>query len=199
MALPVEPHDPAEAPLDPDEEIIELAVGLPVPEGFRVEVIDGRIIVTRPPDGDHAVSLEEISDALRAAGAKARGLRVLQSIGLCLRPGRKGLAIPDLVLVDEDFRDHPLPHDCYPPGVFHLVVEVTSSNWRDDLESKAVAYATVGVPHYLVVDREHRKVVVFSRPHDGAYRGTVGYLPGEEAEIPGPVPCAVPVDALLGR
>lgn len=74
---------------------------------------------------------------------------------------------------------------------------MTSSNWRDDTESKAEAYATVGVPVYLIVDREHGKVLVLSRPREGRYQSEAEYLPGDKVEIPGPLPCEIPAGELL--
>jgi Uma2 family endonuclease len=135
--------------------------------------------------------------ALLAAGARDKGLHVLQGLGLYLRPGKKGFAIPDLAVVDEDFLDHQLPYSCYPPSVFRLVVEVTSSNWQDDTEGKVAAYATVGVPVYVIADREHGKVLVLSRPHEGAYQTKAEYLPGDKVQIPGDLPCELAAEELL--
>ncbi|MFD5319171.1 Uma2 family endonuclease [Streptomyces sp. NPDC127098] len=191
MALPV-----AEAQ-DIEEAVLEVAVELDVPEGYRVQVLDGRIIVTPPPDGGHAVALSELMLALLTAGAEENGQHVVQGLGMHLRPGQKGLVIPDLAVLDGDFRDHQLSYNCYPPTVFRLVAEVTSSNWRDDTGSKVTAYATVGVPVYLIADREHGKVLVLTRPHEGAYQSTAEYLPGDKVEIPGDLPCQVAVEKLL--
>jgi Uma2 family endonuclease len=199
MALPVDPsaHGPGDGAEGSEDDILDVAARLDVPEGYRVQVIDGRIIVTPPPDGRHALALTSLMTVLLAAGVRERGHHVLQGVGLYLRPGKKGFAIPDLAVVDEDFLDHPLPYNCYPPDVFRFVAEVTSSNWRDDTEGKATAYATVGVPVYLIADREHRKVVVLSRPRHGRYQSEAEYLPGDKAQIPGPVPCEIPVEDLL--
>ncbi|GAA1908784.1 Uma2 family endonuclease [Streptomyces sodiiphilus] len=174
-----------------------MAAGLEVPEGYRVEVIDGRIVVTPPADGRHALALTSLMAVLMTAGARDRGLHVLQGLGLYLRPGKKDFVIPDLAVVDEDFLEHPLPYNGYPPDVFRLVAEVTSSNWRDDTESKVSAYATVGVPVYLIADREHGRVLVLSRPHHGKYQSEAEYLPGDKAQIPGPVACEIAVEELL--
>ncbi|MDT0320913.1 Uma2 family endonuclease [Streptomyces millisiae] len=200
MALPIDPDiqdGPVSEEKDPEEAVLEVAANLDVPEGYRVQVIDGRIIVTPPADGDHAVALTALMAALLAAGAEEKGLHVVQGLGIYLRPGKKGFAIPDLALVDEDFREHQLPYNCYAPSVFRLVAEVTSSNWRDDTDSKVTAYATVGVPVYLIADREHGKVLVLTRPHEGAYQSTAEYLPGDKVEIPGDLPCQVAVEKLL--
>jgi Uma2 family endonuclease len=182
---------------DPAEWLLEAAVDLDVPDGFRVEVLDGRIIATPPADGDHGAALTAFMVVLLATGVQQKGLDVIQGLGLYLRPGKKGFVIPDLAVVDEDFRDHPLPHNCYPPDVFKLVAEVTSSNWRDDTESKVAAYATAGVPIYVIADREHGKVLVLTRPHNGQYQSAAEHLPADTVEIPGPVPCEIAAEKLL--
>lgn len=134
---------------------------------------------------------------LKAAGPRDKGLRVFQGIGMYLRPGRKGYVIPDLAVIEEAARDHRLPHNCYPPGFFQLVAEVTSANWRVDMNDKVTAYATAGVPVYVIVDRERDRVLVLSRPHEGTYHGRVEFLRGEKVEIPGPLPCEIADDELL--
>jgi Uma2 family endonuclease len=198
MALPIDPHyEPYDDPQDPEEVVLEAAARLDVPEGYRVEVIDGRIIVTPPADGDHGVALTRLLVSLWALDPLEKGLDVIQGLGIYLRPGKKGFAIPDLAVVDADFRDHRLPYSCYPPSVFHLVVEVTSSNWEEDTEGKVKAYATVGVPVYVIADREHGKVLVLSHPHEGTYENTATYRPGEKVEIPGPLPCEISAQTLL--
>jgi Uma2 family endonuclease len=200
MALPIDPsYEPYDEALDPEEVVLEAAANLEVPEGYRVQVIDGRIIVTPPADGEHGAALTRLTVALWAAGPLENGLDVIQGLGIYLRPGKKGIAIPDLAVVDGDYRDHRLPYGCYAPSIFRLVAEVTSSNWQDDTESKVKAYATVGVPVYVIADRKHGKVLVLSRPHEGAYRSTVEYVPGEKVQIPGPLPCEIAVDELLQR
>ncbi|MDJ1133779.1 hypothetical protein [Streptomyces iconiensis] len=83
MAMPIGPletsgFDENEIPEIPD--ILDVAASLPVPEGYRVQVIEGRIIVTPPPDGDRSVALQDLSDTLTAAGVRAAGLRVLRAL-----------------------------------------------------------------------------------------------------------------------
>ncbi|SFC55854.1 Putative restriction endonuclease [Streptomyces aidingensis] len=77
-----------------------------------------------------------------------------------------------------------------------MVAEVTSANWRDDTESKVAAYATAGVPVHVIADRRHGRVLVLSRPHEGAYQSEASYLPGEKAQIPGAVACEVAAEEL---
>lgn len=109
--------------------------------GHRVEILQGRLTVTPPPDGSHALSLSWLVVAFDRAGARKAGLRYVQGVGLWLPTLPDDYAIPDFSLVDEDFRDALVQKNCYAPNVFRLVAEVTSSNWSDDLGPKVECYA----------------------------------------------------------
>ena len=124
-------------------------------------------------------------------------LEVIQNLGLALPEGPGDFALPDLAVVDEDFREHRLPGSQYPPELFHLVVEITSSNWQDDLRIKPEAYARAGVPVYLIGDREHGEAEVLWRPENGEYRSIAAYSRGDTLKLPGDVAVEIPVDVLL--
>ena len=69
-----------------------------------------------------------------------------------------------------------------------LLAEVTSSVSTDDRESKRRAYAAVGVPLYLLVDRDNLETVLFSRPDVEAqdYRADIRVPFGSDLELPAP-------------
>ncbi|MGW0731129.1 Uma2 family endonuclease [Streptomyces sp. NPDC002851] len=167
--------------------------------GHRVEILQGSLTVTPPADGTHALSLTCLMDALKA-GAQEAGLRRVQGIGVSL-PTRPGdYALPDLSLVDEDFRDARTASGCYAPNVFRLVVEVTSpSNWAVDLYAKAECYAVAGIPVYVVVDRKHDRVVVLTDPEGEEYRARSTYKRGSVVPFPDSIGISLKmsVDVLL--
>lgn len=203
MALPIDPrtYDAPDAPTpeeqDPEEAVLEVAAHLEVPEGYRVQVIDGRIIVTSPADGGHAVALTRLLLTLWAAGAQERGLDVLQGVGIYLRPGKKGFAIPDLAVVEKDS-----VNTLCRSTATHPASSASSPRSRPPIgrmTSRARSRRTppVGVPVYVIADREHGRVLVLSRPHEGAYQSTAEYLPGDTVVIPGPLPCKIAAEELL--
>lgn len=155
--------------------------------GHRVEILQGRLTVTPPPDGSHALARTGLGRVLDRAGAWEAGLRFVQGIGLWLPTLPEDYAIPDFSLVDEDFRDAHVRKNCYAPNVFRMVAEVTSSNWADDLGPKTECYAEAGVPVYLIADRKHGEVLLHEDPTDGKYQSLRRYRPGDVVTVPSAV------------
>ncbi|KPI07872.1 Uma2 family endonuclease [Streptomyces mirabilis] len=167
--------------------------------GHRVEILQGRLIATPPPDGSHALSLSWLVEAFGGAGARKAGLRYVQGIGLWLPALPDDYAIPDFSVVDEDFRDALVQKNCYAPNVFRLVMEVTSSNWSDDLGPKVESYAEAGIPVYIVVDRKHDEVLLYQDPVDGKYDAPQRFKRGQSVPVPDSVGVSLDlaVDTLL--
>ncbi|MEU1422342.1 Uma2 family endonuclease [Kitasatospora sp. NPDC005751] len=168
--------------------------------GHRVEIIGGQITVTPPPNGQHGDALTSISIPLLLAGLHGETTRVIQGMGLWLPDGPSDFAIPDLSVVDADYADHLVDRNSYDPGVFRLVLEVTSSNLSDDLKKKPSAYASAGIPVYVIVDRTNGRVLVLTDPRDGEYRVHAVHRPGQSFTLPGSIGAAVTfsVDGMLG-
>lgn len=152
--------------------------------GHRVEILQGRLVVTPAPDGSHALSLTWLIEAFAGAGARKAGLRYVQGIGLWLPARPDDFAIPDFSVVDADFRDAHVQKNNYAPSVFRLVAEVTSSNWSDDLGPKVECYAEAGIPVYIVIDRKHDEVLVFQNPTYGKYPDPQRYERGRSMPVP---------------
>ncbi|WP_308295812.1 Uma2 family endonuclease [Streptomyces sp. ISL-96] len=152
--------------------------------GHRVEIIRGGIFVTPPPDGPHQEVLLEVSCEFLSAGGRALGLKVLQGIGLWLPTGPDDYAVPDLSIVDADYKDALVAKNCYAPNVFRLVLEVTSSNWGNDLVTKVETYAEAGIPAYIIADRKHDEVLVYVDPEGDRYRTCSTYKRGSSVPLP---------------
>ncbi|MFD7815829.1 Uma2 family endonuclease [Streptomyces sp. NPDC059785] len=167
--------------------------------GYRVEIIGGQILVTPPPDGPHSEALTDLMVPFLTAGLHGVESKVVQGIGLWLPTGTEDYAIPDLALVDADYRDHYVENNCYDPVCFRLVLEVTSSNYRTDLRDKVKAYAAAKIPVYLIVDRRHQRLHVLTGPAGDEYENHRPYSPGETVTLPKDVGAEVTldVDAIL--
>lgn len=168
--------------------------------GFRIEAYGGRVVLNPPPDGGHAVALSEIMKLAFATyddRLELPGVTLVQGLALALPGGNGEYVIPDLSIVDADFRKHQRPNNLYPGHVFRAVIEITSGNWIDDVEAKPGLYAEAGVPAYVIGDRMHGVVRVLSRPEEGEYLNVATCKPGETFTLPGDLPAEIPVDLVL--
>lgn len=162
--------------------------------GYRVEIIGGILTVTPPRDAPHARALTKLMAPFIAAGLDDGETNVLQGIGLWLPDGPEDYAIPDLSVVDADIDDHLVEFNCYDPVAFRLVLEVTSSNYNNDLRAKALAYAQAQVPVYVIVNRKHQRVHVLTDPVAGEYKSHRIHAAGELATLPDTVGAKVTLD-----
>ncbi|MGW7821242.1 Uma2 family endonuclease [Streptomyces puniciscabiei] len=167
--------------------------------GHRVEILNGSIVVTPPPDGPHQTSCFEVGYLFKQAGAKEAGLLAIPGIGLWLPTGPDDYAVPDVSVVDADYRDAHVRKNCYAPHVFRMVLEVTSTNWSNDTVIKLGTYARAGIPVYVVADRENEEVLLHRNPIDGKYPDPVRYKRGQSVPVPESVGVTLdlPVDLLL--
>ncbi|GGR53842.1 MULTISPECIES: Uma2 family endonuclease [Streptomyces] len=158
--------------------------------GLRAEIIGGQILVSPAPDGPHSEAL-----MLFAAPFQQLGLvRALPGIGLWLPTGPEDYVIPDLSVVDDDYRDHLVENSCYDPVCFRLVMEVTSSNWRTDLRDKVACYARAGIPVYVIIDRHHQRIHLLTSPVADRYQNHGIHTPGELVTLPESVGGKVALD-----
>ncbi|MDQ0932144.1 Uma2 family endonuclease [Streptomyces turgidiscabies] len=162
--------------------------------GYRVEIIGGLILVSPPPDVAHARALARLALPFAAAGIDGSETEVLQGVGLWLPSGNEDYAVPDLVVVDADIEEHFVENNCYEPVAFRLVLEVTSSNWKADLQTKVAAYADAHVPVYVVVDRKHQRLHVLTDPEGNTYATHRVHAPGELVTLPDSLGAKVTLD-----
>ncbi|MFW6723076.1 Uma2 family endonuclease [Streptomyces sp. MAR4 CNY-716] len=168
------------------EEFEEIASA--APETVTLEFLNGRVEEKRVPDGDR----DEIIMWLQKRCMQHRPDLLLYPTGrgLKVEEYRKGRARPDGVLApDGHFTGHGEWSDA--EGVL-MAVEVTSYDGdtnRRDRQDKPAAYAAVGIPVYLLVDRDAGTVVVHTNPHAerGCYLDTHRAPFGEEVVLPDPV------------
>jgi Uma2 family endonuclease len=162
--------------------------------GYRVEIIGGKLLVTPPPDGPHAEALTDLLLPFAAAGLHGAESKVVQGIGLWLPTGTEDYVVPDLSVVDADYRDHYVENNCYDPACFRLVLEVTSSNWKTDLRDKVKAYASAKIPVYVIVDRKHQRLHVLTDPAEDEYATHRVHAPGEVVALPDSLGAKVTLD-----
>ncbi|GAA2842054.1 hypothetical protein GCM10010441_77680 [Kitasatospora paracochleata] len=129
----------------------------------KIEIAEGRIVMTMSPVGRHELAVVRIARQLNAQierthpGCLAHGGADLEDAGL----GR--LRNPDLMVFPEAALEAEkpalLPHEVL------LVVEVVSkSNPENDYDHKVRDYAAMGIPLYLLVDPRKGTGIVHDQP-----------------------------------
>ena len=151
-------------------------VGILAPDA-RVELIEGEIIDMPPIGTGHAGTVAQLARLLlEAVGDRAQVPQLVVRLSDISEPQ------PDLALVRrrDDFykKKHPGPADTF------LIIEVSESSLRYDLQLKAPLYARHGVPEYWVIDLPGRQVRFFRSPEAGQYTAvTSSATPGVVAPV----------------
>ena len=171
-------------------------------DGTRVEIIGGEIVVSPGPDMAHNLIVQDISYAFAAARVRDQSFawRCVATQDLNLSEVHDGY-IPDLCILDKETaaagRRAQLKKVL--PEHLELALEVTSpTNAPDDRRpgprratpSKWNGYARVGIPYYLLVDRDPKeaRTTLFSRPSttSGDYLDAASWAFGESIKLPEP-------------
>jgi Uma2 family endonuclease len=175
------------APGTPAEFLLADFLTFEFPKGYRAELIDGEIVVTPPHDGNHGRTIWRILEqVIRNSSIK---MQYSGQSGLIV-PSRgipeEGRLIPDAVFAPAELDVfHNAPSWMSPDGV-ELVLEVTSSRPDLDRNEKRRAYARAGIPLYLLVDRQERRVTLFSHPAHDDYSRTCAAAFGDKLDLPKP-------------
>lgn len=152
------------------------------------EYYGGSLVTMAPPGQAHQRITFELQMLIRQH--LAPGTSVTQAWGWTPNGVREEL-IPDLMVHDKTDEQRTLR------TTPHLVVEVLSSNRRDDLVGKLNRYAQWGAPAYWIVDpRDH--VILTHRLEDGYFVETGRFTDGAATLTYGEVEVPVDVDVLLG-
>ncbi|MDX3115793.1 Uma2 family endonuclease [Streptomyces scabiei] len=155
------------------------------PEGSKVEIIEGIVTASPAPAYRHNVIAARIQRRLYSVAPEAWG--IFQTLALAV-PSRLGMLIPDLVVAP--VQEHTEADTHIPAALAELVVEVTSkSNARHDRISKPAAYASAGIPFYLLVDRwapEGASATLYGEPKGDVYRLLSTAKFGEALKLPAP-------------
>lgn len=142
----------------------------------RTELIDGVIIDMAPLGNPHMSAVDRLNEMLVR---QLHGRAIVRGQG-SVRLGDYSVPQPDLTVLkprDDFYKDHTATGDDA-----LLVIEVSDSTLRFDLDVKAPLYAKHGIRELWVVDVGGRRVHFFRDLQGKAYRNL------SKASSPGPTP-----------
>ena len=125
------------------------------PEGGRYELHDG-LIIEMQPTGKHEEITGFLATKLTLEFGRLNLPYLIPKQALVKPPSRDTGYSPDVLLLNRTvLPDEPLwsKFSTVQKGAsIPLVVEVVSTNWRDDYLTKARDYEEIGIPEYWIVD-----------------------------------------------
>jgi Uma2 family endonuclease len=152
-------------------------------QGIRVELLDGRLVMSPPPSLGHNRTVWWLVRGL-SDHAMRNGWDLLQTTAVHIEATRDRPQ-PDLVVAAPGAPQYD-DHELYAHGVLLVAEVVSPSSGHDDREFKRDAYARGRVPLYLLIDPEPQSVTLFSDPHTEGYRSRTTVPFGDEIALPAP-------------
>ncbi|WP_030941091.1 Uma2 family endonuclease [Streptomyces sp. NRRL S-646] len=164
------------------DEWFERLERLPVPEGFRVEIVGGNVFMT-PQRDTHWLLIRKFLWALEDRfGRKAK---VFSDVRIDF-PGRENGFCPDVALLKDSAKKDDTGHWRYQDVEF--VAEVISEGTaQNDYGPKRLAYAEAEVPLYIVADPYQGRCYVYTDPKDGDYENRTPVDYGTDVDLTGTV------------
>jgi Uma2 family endonuclease len=164
---------------------------LDVGEWWRYEVVDGALVVSPPPGGDHELASADLRAMLW--DARPLGIVVVGPIGVEL-PG--SYAIPDLVVTRRtQLRGS---HLVLASDILLAVEVVSPGSVTMDRVVKPAKYAAAGVPAYWRVETDPVSLTAYTLvPGDDVYTEQGSWSVGEVAHLDQPFPVTVDLARLI--
>lgn len=159
------------------DEMFERLEKMPVPEGYKVEIVEGAIFMS-PQRDTHWEIILDIVEQLRTKYPRRR----VKSDVRVDYPGHLNGFASDVTLVKEDAEKD--PRGLWNCEDVEFVAEVISKGTaHNDYEPKKTAYAVAEVPVYLIVDPYQRKCHLYTLPKDGEYIARLSISFGSDLDM----------------
>ncbi len=124
--------------------------------GIRYELHKGVIVEMPPPNGEHENVIGFLAEKITIQYVRLGLPYRIPKTGLVKTPDNDSTYSPDIVLVNHDnLVNEPLwkkQSTLIQAESIPLVVEVVSTNWRDDYHDKFGDYEEMGIPEYWIID-----------------------------------------------
>jgi Uma2 family endonuclease len=164
------------------DEWFERLERMPVPEGYRVEIVGGNVHMT-PQRDTHWLIIREFLWAL--ADRFGRKVKVFSDVRIDF-PGHENGFCPDIALLKDSAKKDDTGHWRYQDVEF--VAEVISQGTAaNDYGPKRIAYAEAEVPVYVIADPYQGRCHVYTDPKDGDYADPVKVDFGTDIDLTGTV------------
>jgi Uma2 family endonuclease len=159
------------------DELFERLEHMPVPEGFKVEIVEGTVCMS-PQRRVHWHLIACVYEELRK---KHPMTRLLSDVRIDF-PGNLNGFCPDLVLVKEGAQEDSKGLWDYRDIEFVLEV-ISKGTGPNDYGPKKAVYAEAGVPVYLVVDPYTTRCRLFTHPNGSEYKSELTVVFGESIKL----------------
>ncbi len=149
-------------------------------DGWRYEVIRGRLYMTPAPRTRHQKTQLKLSSSMdQFVTARNLGEVFAAPIDVIL-PGLAEPVQPDIIFISR--KRLKIIKEKYVKGAPDLLVEILSpTSWHADRNVKSEVYAKAGVKEYWIIDAEKREVEIYRLEKDKTYSLTRRYGAGETA------------------
>ncbi len=125
-------------------------------EQFRYELHNGFIKQMAPPTGDHELVIAFLIKQILLECARLSLHYDIPKMGFVQSSESEFAFLPDLLLLNRpNLVNEPLWRNkstISQASSIPLVIEVVSTNWRDDYFTKLGQYEAIGIPEYWIVD-----------------------------------------------
>ncbi|MEU3709254.1 Uma2 family endonuclease [Streptomyces catenulae] len=164
------------------DELFERLEKMPVPEGYKVEIVEGNAFMSPQRDA-HWQTIRRIVRALEDRfGMDAV---ILSDVRIDF-PGKTNGFAPDVAKFTADAEKDAHGRRCHQDIEFVAEV-VAKGTGVNDYGPKKTAYARAEVPVYLIADPYTARCRVFTHPQDGDYKSDLTLAYGEPVDLTGTV------------
>ncbi|MEW2046893.1 Uma2 family endonuclease [Streptomyces sp. NPDC005476] len=163
------------------DEMFERLETMPVPEGYKVEIVEGTVFMS-PQRDTHWEIIADIYEQLRT---KYPRKRVKSDVRIDYPGHLNGFATDVTVMAESaaTSEDGRWSHE----DVEFVAEVISKGTAANDYGPKMGAYATAGVPVYLIADPYQRRCHIYTQPKNGEYitETKVGF--GDDIDLTGTV------------
>ncbi|NUR00341.1 MAG: Uma2 family endonuclease [Streptomyces sp.] len=168
--------------------MLDILDELNVPDGYKVEIIRGSVVVSPWSKGYYSRAMRSVCRQLESR--LPEGHLMDRGPFLFVFPGEASAFGPDIFAAHEQVFETESSH--LDGEGLSFAAELTSPSTRNnDLTVKADVYARVGVPVYLLLDMQEEQATVFWTPSAKGYESHCTMPFGGKLPMPAPFNCTL--------